>query len=469
MEATIKDRIKAYFEEQKEAMLADIIDIVAMRGVKGEPEPGMPFGRELAQVVEHTEQLAHRLGLSTKNFDNYVLTVNLNDKPTELGIFAHLDVVHEGTGWTTPPYEPDIRDGKIFGRGVADDKGPAVAALYALKAVKDLGIELSKNVRVILGTDEESGSGDLPYYFERECPPPYSFSPDAAYPVYNIEKGRFQGTFTSQYKDNGALPRVVRIEGGHTMNIVAQKAEALIEGMAVEEIERICREMAADMKVELTVVQEGDFVRLTVTGASAHACDPAAGNNANTAILAMLAALPLAESEGKQRICSLARLFPHGDYFGKALGIQMEDKVSGPLTCSFDILRYDAAQLSGSIDCRCPVCSNEENTSEVADRWLSECDLHLETTKMVAPHYVPEDLPFIQTLLRAYEEYTGMKGECWAMGGGTYVHGIENAVAFGACYPYTDVRGHAADEFAVIEELMVSAQLFTQIIIDMCR
>lgn len=465
----MKDKIVSYFEQNRERMIEDIVKLVSVRSVKEEAKTGMPFGEGLAKAVECADSIAKSLGLETENFDNYVLTVNLNDKPTELGIFAHLDVVHEGTGWTTPPYEPDVRDGKVFGRGTADDKGPVVAALYAFKAVKDMGIELSKNVRLILGTDEESGSGDLPYYFKKQAPPPYSFSPDAAYPVYNIEKGRLQTGFGADFAESSALPRIVSVRGGHTINIVAQDAEAVLEGMELDEVKGYLREYEKKTGVKFSALKDGNYVKVRALGVSAHACEPGDGNNAVTAIVSMLAQMPFAHCAGFDRLKAVAEIFPHGDYKGVAAGISMGDELSGDLTISFNIFNYSVTELRGYIDSRAPICSTEENTSKVLSERMKQKGITLDTTDMIKPHHTSADSNFVKTLLKVYEEYTGMEGECVAMGGGTYVHGIPGAVAFGASYPDTDTRGHAADEFAVIDELIVSAQIFTQVIIDMCR
>ena len=114
-------------------------------------------------------ELAKEAGFSVTNYDNYVMAADLGPQPAELDILAHLDVVPVSDSWTvTQPFEPLVKDGKIYGRGTADDKGPAVAALYAMKAIKELGIPLKKGVRLILGTDEECGSSDLEYYYARK-------------------------------------------------------------------------------------------------------------------------------------------------------------------------------------------------------------------------------------------------------------------------------------------------------------
>ena len=154
-------KIKEYFEVHKQEMLDDIMAAIRIPSVNGPEKPGMPFGEENAKVLAFAASLAKELGLKAEVLENKVVVIDLNEQPAELDILAHLDVVPAGDGWTvTEPFVPVIRDGRLYGRGSSDDKGPAIAALYAMKAVKDLGVTLTKNARLILGADEETACRD---------------------------------------------------------------------------------------------------------------------------------------------------------------------------------------------------------------------------------------------------------------------------------------------------------------------
>ncbi len=185
-----KEKIDQYFDDP--AVRARLIDavsrLVSVKSVKGPAQPGAPFGAGPKAALEEALKLADELGFATRNYDGYVGLADLNDAPTQLHILAHLDVVGEGTGWDTDPYTCVEKDGMLYGRGVSDDKGPLCAALLAMAAVKDLG-GTAKNVKLVMGTDEESGSEDIAYYYAREPFAPYSFTPDADFPVIHIEKG----------------------------------------------------------------------------------------------------------------------------------------------------------------------------------------------------------------------------------------------------------------------------------------
>ena len=427
-----KKQIEEYFNLHKDEMLEDICKIIRIKSDRQEPKEGVPFGEGVVKVLKEALDIASNMGFATNNYDNYVGTVDFNDKEKALDILAHLDVVPAGDEWTvTEPYEPIIKDGKLYGRGSADDKGPAIVALYALKAVKDLNIPLNKNVRLILGTDEECGSSDIEYYYKIEKEAPMTFSPDADFPVINVEKGGLKANFIADFKEDRTLPRIISVNSGVKVNVIPDKAIAVIEG--------------------------------------AHAAYPEGGNNALTGILTLLSSMPFADSEGFEKLCGINKLLPHGDYKGEAIGVKMADEVSGELTLSFTIFEYTTTGLKGTFDCRAPLCANDENLRDVVAKNLNNIGVILEPCNVFEGHYVDENSDFVQTLLRCYEMYSGKKGECIAIGGGTYVHHIKNGVAFGCTMPGTDNNMHGNDEFAVIDELILSAKIFTQAIIELCK
>ena len=218
-----EEKINAYFDapERRAELVEAISRLVRIRSVREEPLPGMPFGPGPAAALAEGLKLAEELGFATRNYDNYVGTADLNDKETALHILCHLDVVGEGTGWTvTEPYAPKEVDGMLYGRGTDDDKGPVAAVLLAMKAVKELGVPLRRNARLLMGTDEESGSSDIAYYYAREPYAPYAFSPDAEFPLINTEKGSYKPVFTKSWPAETATPRVTEFRGGFRINVL---------------------------------------------------------------------------------------------------------------------------------------------------------------------------------------------------------------------------------------------------------
>ncbi|WP_349947873.1 dipeptidase PepV [Lacrimispora sp. BS-2] len=464
-----RKEIEEYIESHKQEMIEDICTLCRINSEKMPYREGMPYGPGAFDALNEALAMAESYGFSITNYDNYVGTADLNHKEHQLDILAHLDVVPAGEGWKeTEPFEPVVKGDKLFGRGTSDDKGPAVAALYAMRAVKELNIPLKKNVRLILGTDEECGSSDIEHYYAIEKEAPMTFSPDGSFPVVNTEKGGLNGHFTAEWTASGRLPKLVGLEAGTKVNVVPGKASAVVAGIDAEALEHAAAECEKRTGIRFELKMDEDTATITAIGESAHASLPEEGNNALTGLLLYLTELPLAECGQMTMIRRLLELIPHGDTSGEALGIAMKDELSGSLTLAFSLLKITESGLEGTFDSRCPVCATEENVLEVVRRNMAEKGFTLHNDSMKPPHHVDGNSEFVKTLLSAYESYTGRKGECVSMGGGTYVHALKNGVAFGASMPGTDNRMHGADEYAVIEELTVSAKIFAQVIVDLC-
>lgn len=187
----MENEILQKIDEITEEMVEGILEVVKIDSVKAQPEKDAPFGKGCKEVLDKALQISQQLGFQTKNVDNYVGYAQYGEGEEYIGIMGHLDVVPTGAGWTHPPFSGFIDDnGRIFSRGILDNKGPIMSCLYALYAIKELGIKLSKPVRVLFGTDEESGFADLTYYLTKEKPPTMGWTPDCKYPVVYGERGR---------------------------------------------------------------------------------------------------------------------------------------------------------------------------------------------------------------------------------------------------------------------------------------
>jgi len=296
-----------------------------------------------------------------------------------------------------------------------------------------------------------------------------TFSPDADFPVINIEKGGLHSPFESKFEEDNNLPRVISMTSGVKVNVVPDTAIAVVEGFSEEEINKYCIDAAKSTNLKFTFDKDGESWVIKAKGAGAHASTPENGNNALTGMLELLTSMPFASSEGFKKLCAVSKLFPHGDFKGEACGIKMSDDLSGELTITLNIFKYTTSELSGTFDCRALLCATTENVRDVLRDNMAKDNIILSSDDMFPAHHVDENSEFIQTLLKCYEEYSGQKGECIAIGGGTYVHHINNGVAFGCTMPGTDNNLHGDDEFAVVDELLLSAKIFTQVIIDLCK
>ena len=338
-----KEELRTYIENHESEMIEDLKSLIRIPSEKQAAEPGKPFGAPAAEALAQGIEILEKYGFAVTNYDNYAIAADFNQEEKGLDILAHLDVVPAGEGWQeTDPFTPLIKEGKMFGRGTADDKGPAIAAIYAMRAVKELGYPLKKNVRLVLGSDEECGSSDLEYYYKKEVEAPCTFSPDAEFPVINIEKGGMRGHFEKTSDAGTTGVRLVSLQAGTKLNVVPGKAYAELAGMAKEDLKTCADETEQKTGVSFVLEDtENGNVKITACGAFAHASTPEMGNNALTALLQLLASVGMEESELKNDISFLAKVYPHGDGKGAGLGVAMSDEESGELTLSLDLMNYD--------------------------------------------------------------------------------------------------------------------------------
>jgi len=467
----LKRRIDQWFESHSDELLSDLCDLVAIRSTAGAPQEGMPYGEGPAEALARATDMLEMRGFRTENFENRVVTADLNENAAQLGIIAHLDVVEAGDGWVTDPFELAMSEhgDMLYGRGVSDDKGPAVAAMYAMYAAREIAPELTAGCRLILGSAEETGMDDLEHYGREHFYPPLVFSPDADYPVINTEKGRFMPTFTASWEESAALPRIVSVTGGSVPNIVPRAAAAVLEGVDLSVVQEACARVSGETGVSLSAAQSADgAVTVTAHGEAAHASSPDKGKNAQSALIAMLVSLPMAECEGFTRLRALSALLPYGDSSGKALGVEMSDEISGALTVNFGVFDYSLTGMCGAIDMRTPLCADESGLPDTVAGRLAAAGLKPDVSERETGHHTPGDSRLVRTLLDIYEDYTGKPGECLAVGGLTYVHNIAGGVAFGCTMPGDECNIHAANECMSLSCLILSAKMFTRAIIELC-
>lgn len=420
--------IKHYLEEHREEMIDFLAELVAVRSVQNEPNGEYPFGKKPAKALQRMLRKCEESDFIVENIDNYVGSADYDNKEPALGILTHLDVVPEGTGWDSDPYVLRRSEGRLIGRGTCDDKGPAVSALFALKAVSELDIPLRRGVRLIFGTNEENGSADLAYYRTKRNLPPMVFTPDGEYPVINAEKGMIRVYFSAPFDE-------MSITAGKIINAVPEKC--------IADYER--------------------HVMFLCDGKSAHASTPEKGENAITKFLD-----EYSREFKNPLLCGLARLFPHGETDGKSCGLGFSDEVSGKMTCVLSMLNTENGRLKGGIDIRFPLDRTLKEISTIICSSLESIGFKIDSCEGTEPHITDENSEFIQSLLRVYERVTGEKGHCIAIGGGTYVHEIEGGVAFGAEFPNEDGNMHSANEFVTEENLLKNAEIMAEAIIEIC-
>ena len=459
--------VGAYLESQAEAMRQALAALIEIPSYRTQAEEGAPYGKGPAAALQEGMRLAQEQGLRTRLVENVMLEADLGEGAEPgLGVLCHLDVVTEGTGWTVPPYALTRREGKLYGRGTIDDKGPAVAALFALGAIRALKIPLAAPVRLLLGSDEENGSSDLACYRAKHKIPPMLFTPDGDYPIINIEKGMLRAGFCASYRQEGER-RVLWLHAGKAANAVPGRAEACLSGISLEQAKQAAQALPKELAIAFREEQDG--LVLLIEGRGAHASTPEQGENALTGLIRMLCALPGMEGDGLLPLLEeIALLFPHGETNGRSAGLACQEAESGALTLALSVLRCRKGKLEGMVDIRFPLCETLPSVTQKLSQALAAHGFNFHKIMGSEPHRVPEESPFIQTLLHVYTQQTGLPGYCTAIGGGTYVHGIPGGVAFGAMFPGEDNHMHGADEFITEENLLRNAKIIAHAVLALC-
>ncbi len=458
--------IDKYLDDNTENIIADLALLVSVPSKRGEAEEGKPFGAACAEALGKMERLAENAGLSCENRENYMLECNYNEEETSLGVIAHLDVVPEGDGWDTNPFELVRKGDALYGRGAIDDKGPAVAALYAVKALKENNIALSKNVRVLFGSDEESGMLDLEYYRNKWALPKMMLSPDGEFPVINIEKGVCQIEFKGSYEQSAGAP-LVSIKAGSVVNAVPDKAEAVISGISPDRAESAVKKAAVSLETE--IIPCGDGVKIEARGVSAHGSTPEKGDNALTGLIKIILSAELPAGGLIDAVKAVYALFPYGEGNGEHAGLKMRDEESGALTALLSIFDARDGALTGGIDIRFPATVKLDAVKSIVNERLLPLGFEISFIHAMEGHLVPSDSDFVKTLLDCYSSVTGREGRCIAEGGATYLHTVDGGVAFGAEMPGEENNMHGANEHINIKTLIDTAKIYARAIYSLCK
>ena len=444
--------------EYKDEVVKEIQNAVRVKSVKEASLPGMPFGEGPAKALDHFIDLAKKLGFKAEKFNNYAMHIDMGEGKETLGILAHVDVVPEGDNWTYPPYSGTIADGKIFGRGTLDDKGPAIISLFAMKAIADSGIKLNKKIRMILGADEESGSACLKYYFgELKMPyPNIAFTPDSSFPVTYAEKGSVRVKIKKKFS---TLKDVV-IKGGNAFNSVPNEANGVIPVDMLGEVKN---------KNKVEFVKEGNVYKVFSAGIPAHGAHPEKGYNAISALFEILKSIEVKNEELKGLVEFFDK-FIKMETDGKSFGVKCTDGETGDLTLNLGKINLENNELEIWIDMRVPVKVKNEQIIETIKKNTEDYGYEFLLHSNTQPLYVAKDSFLVSTLMNIYKELTGDNAaQPVAIGGGTYAKYAKNAVAFGALLPDQEDRMHQRDEYLEISKIDKLLQIYVEAIYRLAK
>ena len=459
------EKIRNAFEAHWQEMLDDLAAVVAIDSSGDGPvKEGMPFGEGPAKALDCFLKIAERMGLETDNVDNYAGVVSYGDGEETVGVLAHLDVVPAGKGWTTDPFTMVIRDGNMYGRGVIDDKGSAIAALYGLRIIRDLGIPLKRGLRLVVGTNEELGSKCMEYYVAHRQPPTLGFTPDASYPLIHGEKGSF---WAKLFFDKEDLP-ILKMEAGEVFNAVPAECTVILDSSVDMDALKASADKGFSNGYPVTIAKTEDGkICMVVKGKAAHGSMPYLGVNAIISA-AMILCDALGEKAGK--LLRFAKDVIGRDPYGKTAGVYFKDD-NGELTLNLGLLRFENGEGWLGTDIRFPVTGTGAYAAGLYQAMADKYGIRAEIPTPSEPHFVPEDSELVTTLLKVYREVTGEQdAKSVTIGGGTYARHVgKKFVAFGPEFNDRDYHMHDADEFYPLDEYMKHCVICTMGMLELAK
>ena len=412
------------FEKQiqtdRESLIQDIMKLVSIDSVETAPDAGMPFGAGAAKALDCFLETAESIGLKTENFDHYAGHADYGDQEETLGILGHVDVVPCSGSWVCDPFKPEIIDGKLYGRGVLDDKGPLLACLHAVKILKEMGVPLSKKIRFIVGANEETDWKCMDYYFnKKKIPAPQmSFTPDAVFPLIYAEKGVFQYQLVTDVSED------ITLSGGNAFNAVADHASVLLPLELETVIRKNLLSWETQTRCHFTVENAGASLRLTAEGFAAHAAHPSTGINAISGRLSF--------NVGKVEVCDHKVIF--------------------------------------SIDNRVPVTYQCAQVQELIQKQLIGSGFRFENPYATESIHVSEDSFLVQTLMESYRNVTGdMSAKPLVDGACSYARALDNCVAFGALLPDQPDLMHQTNECLELDKLDLWMKIYLDAIYRLAK
>lgn len=412
--------MKKYFLNE-DAFMKDLKGLMQIKTVNrncGKMDEKTPLGEGVYNAIQYLLDLGKSFGFKTKMLDGYCGWIEIGEGDRMIAVLGHVDVVPvDSEGWISDPFDANLIDGKVYGRGICDDKGPTLLTLYAMKALVDNNVKLDKRIRLIIGGDEESGAWEcMKRYRETEEIPECAFSPDGDYPATYAEKGIIHVTISRDLD----LENVLTLEGGSAYNIVPSKATATYNGKTYE-----------------------------AEGKAAHASRPELGVNATIELCKKL------KAEGVDHPFVDLMLIATKEGFN----IDMEDAPSGKLTLNPAIAHVDKDTAYVKCDIRMPVTVKKEDVVTNIQNAVAKYGFKAEDDFLLDSLYVKADSKLVTTLQDIYKEYTGRNDEPIAVGGGTYARTFDNAVAFGPLLPGEENTNHKTNECWDYNNMMLTYQI----------
>lgn len=453
-----------FIDEKQDEIISAVSELVKIPSVTTITDnPTTPFGEHCTNALNYILELGNSMGFRTKNIDNYCGYIEFGEGEELVGIIGHLDVVPalETDGWTTPPFSPVIRDGKLFGRGTIDDKGPVVSALYAMKAIKDT-CQISKRVRLIIGLNEERGWKCIDYYKEHEEWPSIGFSPDANFPAIFAEKGILSLELKNQFEFKDF--EIISIStNNNAINVVPKYAAIQLKQKDNSSIDL---DILSNTFVEniKTTILDNNSIQIESFGIASHAARPHLGTNAIKILVEFLLNNFEFNSDYLKQIYDMGLFDIHSPKFLSETTLEDE---SGILTSNVAVMDYIDNKLVFQINLRVPVTISLD---EIQNKYTSISN-EIEVTRLSVqePLYVEKDSFLVTTLLNVFKNKTGLDVKPIAIGGGTYARAFKNFISYGANMPGNPDLCHQVDEYIKLDDLNLATKIYANAIYELSK
>ncbi|MFR0613569.1 dipeptidase PepV [Lactobacillus porci] len=463
---------QAFAKEKMPALLADLKALIAIDSVRNMDlaTPEFPVGPGPVKALEQFLAYGRRDGFQTENIDNYTGTITFGQGDQELGVAVHVDVVPPDEGWSQDPFKPYVKNDRVYGRGASDNKGPALAAYYALLALKEAGFKPRKKITLIIGTDEETDWVGMKYYLKKRPAPDWVFSPDSSFPIVTGQAGLavLKTSFTGEEADGGLV--LESFSAGQATNMVPAAATAVVSGRGIAAAAAAYPAFLAKNGLTGQAESQADRLTLTLEGVSAHASIPWAGKNGACLLASFLKDFAFA---GRAKaFLTFAGESELNDFYGERIGIANTDPEMGRSINCPAVFRY---QKSGAAYIKSDIrysrgSSPEKMCQQLSERFGAFCQTAFQPYEdFEKPHFVPESDPFVQTLLGVYEKQTGQAGKTIISAGANYGRFFKNGVGYGPAFPGSQDYAHAIDESVSLAELEQSLAIYAEAIYELTK
>lgn len=453
-------------EDLRESMTRDLQSLIRIPSVKGAPEEGAPFGTAVRDALSCMLTLGAREGFRSADIDGFGGHLDFGEGQETIGILCHLDVVPEGTDWEHAPYDAVVEDGVMYGRGTLDDKGPTIAAFYAMKALKDCGCVPEKRIRMILGLDEETGSEGMRYYLQREPAPDFAIVPDSDFPLVCGEMGILVFDLVRKFSGSQMEGLTLKsLSGGNAPNMVPEEARAVLFAKDRTLYEPV-REAAAHFEAlngcAVRTRGRGTGLEIICRGQSAHGAAPWKGKNAISGLMEFLHTIPIGNEDVRDFI-EFYQTHLGNDFHGERMGCTLEDGISGKLILNVGMIEMDRSSVRLTVNVRCPISYSDADVYQTVADVIDPAGIGIVKKMYEKPLYFSPDEPVVKLLCDIYGKQTGdVTTKPLVIGGGTYARQIDRGMAYGALFPGDPDLMHQRNECVRIDRLVKTAQIYAE-------